>query len=229
MKYPKSYAGVKKIFTAEVLKIFAYVLLFGAIISAAILAASLGIESLTDTSRIVDFSQAAQTGALTTTIIMLVFVLAALILMMTSSILYLIGIIQPIKEEPSFRFALVCVIVAYVSYIVGSILTSNSNTTMASLCNSIGSLFEFLVTINVIHGIRNLADRLNNGAVAAKGTTIFKVMIAMYSLIIIAYVTGIFTPLLSIIAYVISVILGIITYIIFLSYLSNAKKMLAKS
>ena len=83
-------------------------------------------------------------------------------------------------------------------------------------------------------GIISLADQLGDDAVAEKGRSLFKVIIAVYVIAIIgvaSYTFVLINPALAVIAYVIvciSMVVSIVSYFLYLSLLSKAKKMLAK-
>ena len=89
-------------------------------------------------------------------------------------------------------------------------------------------------TQTVILGIISLADQLGDDAVAEKGRSLCKVIIAVYVIAIIgvaSYTFVLINPALAVIAYVIvcvSMVVSIVSYFLYLSLLSKAKKMLAK-
>ena len=109
-----------------------------------------------------------------------------------------------------------------------------SNTFIYNICTTLTKIADLCVTCHVILGIISLADQLGDDAVAEKGRSLFKVIIAVYVIAIIgvaSYTFVLINPALAVIAYVIvciSMVVSIVSYFLYLSLLSKAKKMLAK-
>ncbi len=143
-----------------------------------------------------------------------------------SFILTIVGLVKASKDDDGFKTALAFIILAVVATIVGSCFQS-SNTFIYNICTT-------FVTCHVILGIISLADQLGDDAVAEKGRSLFKVIIAVYVIAIIgvaSYTFVLINPALAVIAYVIvciSMVVSIVSYFLYLSLLSKAKKMLAK-
>ena len=142
----------------------------------------------------------------------------------------IVGISNASKDEPTFKTALICVIVGIIGSLVASIFSGNAVVSaIGSLVTNVANLF---VTIFVITGIIRLADQLNNAEVGNKGNNILKMIIAISVLAIIAnLIVLIMGGRVSVVAGIIAIVaavLEIVQYIMYLSFLSNAKAMLAE-
>ena len=214
MKFPNAYAGVKKIFTSEILSIISVAALLVAAIM--LLIGAGGAKAGSDTATVVGLGGAG------------LFSIAGSVIALIAFIFQIIGVSNASKDEPAFKTALIFIITGVICAIVASFTKDNGNaTTLSSIIDTVQNVSNLGVTVFIIQGIRNLADRLNNGAVSAKGATIFKIIIAIYALIIIASIVAIFSLTIAGIIAIIVPILNLIQYIFFLSLLAQAKKMLA--
>lgn len=114
--------------------------------------------------------------------------------------------------------------------VLGSIL---SNAPVAkSIFDMLTSVSNLAVMVFIIQGIRNLADKLGDSAIDQKGASIFKVLIGMYVLIIIAQlIVLIFRngpgALVAAVLALIALVIQLIVFILYISFLSKAKAMLA--
>lgn len=232
MKFPNAYAGVKKIFTAEILRIIAIVLSVGALIAAipvlVSVVAAAGTEVLNDPSELADALRANALTVASGIAIVLALAVAAIILFLIAFILRIVGIANSMKDEPAFKISLTFLFLHIVCVIAAQFLLSNGNSSIYSLINTLGNFSELMVTIFIIQGIRSLADRLNNGKVSDLGTRILITLTVIYALIIIANLVAIFASNIAAIVVVIAAIVNLVIYIIFLTYLAKAKKMLAE-
>ena len=221
MKFPNAFSGVKKIFTAEILS------LLGGL--ATLLA---GIFTVTAVGTGVAAAASESDGLASTAGASLIgagaFILAAGVLYLISFILQLIGLSNASKDESAFKTAMIFVFVGIACSLVASFTQSNGEATaLSSIFSSLQQVSSLCVTIFTIQGIRNLADKLNNGEMSAKGATIFKIITVIYLLIIVAGIIAIFSLAIAGILTIVASVLSVIQYIIFLSYLAKAKKMLA--
>ena len=214
MKFPNAFAGVKKIFTSEILSLIAAV--------AAFIAAILGFATIGAVAA------ESAVGAGASLIGLAIFGVASGILYIIAFILQIVGVSNAAKDEPAFKTALIFIIVGIVCSLVSSFTQSNgSATTISSIFSTLQQVASLGVTVFIIQGIINLADKLNNGEVSAKGATIFKIIICIYCIIIVAYIVSIFSAAIAGILTIIATVLSIVQYIVFLSFLAKAKKMLA--
>ena len=217
MKFQNAATGVKRIFTAEILKLVASVV---SIIGVAMMIITLAAaESKAEGATI-----AAGTG----TVILLA---VAAVLALIGGIMALIGIINASKDEGSFKIALVAIIISLCAAIVGGIFSQNS--TIQSICQIVQNLMSIFVTVFVIQGVSNLAEKVGNDNVAAQGKTLLSIIVAVYALSLIANIIvlifgGMFVSVTAGVIAVIALALNVIGYIVYLSLLSKGKKMLAK-
>ena len=217
MKFPNAAKGVKRIFTAEILKLVASVV---SIIGVAMMIITLAAaESKAEGATI-----AAGTG----TVILLA---VAAVLALIGGIMALIGIINASKDEGSFKIALVAIIISLCAAIVGGIFSQNS--TIQSICQIVQNLMSIFVTVFVIQGVSNLAEKVGNDNVAAQGKTLLSIIVAVYALSLIANIIvlifgGMFVSVTAGVIAVIALVLNVIGYIVYLSLLSKGKKMLAE-
>ena len=221
MKFPNAYAGVKKIFTSEVLSIIAAICLLVALILG-IVAAGSGANAL------INESGSAANATLGSLIGAVVLIAAFGVLTIIAYILQIVGISKAAKDEPAFKTALIFVIIGAACAVAYAFTKNNSDAAIvASISSTLQRVSNLGVSVYIIQGIRNLADRLNNGAISAKGGTIFKLILVFYGIIIIANIVAIFSVTIAAILGIVSAVLDLIVYIIFIGLLSNAKKMLA--
>lgn len=215
MRFPNAAAGVKKIFTAEILGLIGAIATVIGTISALIAVAAAANNSTGGT--------AVAGGAF------VIFLLGAGVLGIIAFIMNIIGINSAAKDEASFKTALICVIVGIAGTAIASIFSSNA--TISAIGTLISNVANLFVTIFVITGIIRLADQLNNGEVSAKGNNILKVIIVVYALSIIASLIvmilgGQTASIIAGIIALVAAILNIVQYFMYLSFLSKAKKML---
>ena len=216
MRFPNAAAGVKKIFTSEILSLIAGLLSVIAAIGGVVLAAA---ATSADNS-----SDAATAAGLTGLGIFAVFGIGAAILLVIAFILKLVGINKAKVDESAFKTAMIFVLVGIVATLIGGFI---NNDTVKSIFDIISSVASLCVTLYIIQGIKNLADQLNDGAVSAKGSKIFMLIACIYCIRILASIISLFAPTVAGILELVGAIVSIVQYIIFLTYLSQAKKMLA--
>lgn len=232
MSFPNAARGVKKIFTSQLLA------LIGAVATAVGFVFALLAVSAANAE-----AETAEGFSLIFTAIMIG---GAGVLFLIGFIMQIIGIGQAGKDDPSFKAAMVCLIIGIVSSVVSGVFVANQNGTGYSICETVTKLMSLFVTIFIISGIIKLADRLNNGAVSVKGSFLLKLITAIYVLLIIASVIAVVmistapmdmsalsdpvarAPFITIcVIYLIVGVLQIVQYFLFLSLLSKANKMLA--
>ncbi|MBQ9471775.1 MAG: hypothetical protein IJU73_01385 [Ruminococcus sp.] len=231
MKFPNATKGVKKLFTAELLKLISVICLAAAIICAVLL--------------FVSASNNSTAGAGASTIAAMIFLVASSILMIISGIMMLVGLVQAGRDEGAFKSALICILVEVVALIVASIISANSSAGIGgsfdlsvagsslSLSHLITSVANLLITVFIITGIIRLADQLNDGSVSAKGSNVLKIIVVVNVLVIIADIIALIfgaNPASAVtcgILLIVALVLQIIQFFMYLSLLSNGKKMLA--
>ena len=147
MRFPKAYAGVKKIFTSEILSLISTILL---VIVAAVAA--------------VDESGELPSGKNGAIAVVAIVGLIALVLGLIATILQLVGLHSASKNEGAFKtaffFALIMLIITAVG---GAVATKNEN----SIISDLPSLLNIFVFIFTVSGISNLARKLGREDMAS--------------------------------------------------------------
>ena len=215
MRFPNAYVGVKKIYASELLSIISGV---------AFLLAAVG------TFFTVFFAGAGGDGGLLAAFLSgglsFILVLAGAVIGVIALIFKIIGVNSAKADAPAFKTAMLFIYIALACTAVSSALKDNA--AISSIASVVGAIAELGTTMFIIQGIRNLADRLNNGAVSAKGAKIFKALLIMYAITVLSSVISIFSADAAAVLDVVAGLVNIVIYFVFLSYLSNAKKMLSK-
>ena len=217
MKFSNAAKGVSKIFTAEILGLIAFVLMgIGSIAVIGAAASSGDTVSNAAAGSIVGGGILATIGA---------------IIMIIGAIINIVGLVQAGKDEPFFKYALYAMIIYFIVSLIISIALSASGSAKDYASNG-GTLINLIVNVLVIQGIINLANAKQDAKVAQKGLLIFKLIIVVTVLQIIASIIGVATQstaaaVVVLVLAIVALVLGIIRYFIYLSMLSNAKKMLA--
>ena len=236
MKFPNAAKGVKRIFVAEVLTLIG---LLSVLVATTLI---LTISSV--------FTLESAIGAFLA-IGITVICLASVVLLIVAFIMELVGVINASRDESSFKSALIFFIVSIVLSIVSSLLKSVS-VIAGGILSLIGGLVSIFVLIFIIAGIIRLADRLNRGDVSGKGSKVLKLLIIIKVVALIVTTIASFmgdsasisavissmvapsevasTPSTAVVIILIATpVLEVIQYIIYLPFLSQAKKMLNKA
>ena len=216
MKFPNAAKGVSKIFTAEILGLISFVLL--GIGSIAVIGSAVG--SGDKVSNVAVGSMAV--GGILVTI--------GAIIMIVGAIINIVGLVQAGKDEKFFKYALYAMIIYIILSLIVNIALSASG--YKDYVSNGGTLINLIVNVLVIQGIINLANAKQDAKVASKGLLIFKLIIAVTVLEIIASIIGAATQstaaaVVVLVLAIAALVLGIVRYFMYLSMLSNAKKMLA--
>ena len=218
MRFPNAFEGVKKIFTAEILSLIARVCVLVAAIGGLAAVGAVAVADSVDGDSVITVGLAGAGLAG-------IFGVAAGVIAIIAFILQIVGINKAKADEPAFKTAMIFILVAIAASGVGSIFSGNE--TLQSIAQIVTDVAGLCVTLYIIQGIKSLADRLNNGAVSAKGNQIFLLIAVMYGVVLLANLIGLFAPMISGVLAIVAAVVGIVQYFFFLSYLSQAKKMLA--
>ena len=204
MTFPNALAGIKKIFTAEILAIAGTVLAgIGGVMLAAAAVTGNPVE--------------AGFGA--------IFAAIGLVVIIVSYIMNLVGLYQAGKDERKyFRTAFILSIAALVLSIVGGIAQSAAAKEMM-VFGLITDIINIVVAVLVISGIMLLADKCLNEKVKKMGKNILIMWVIIYAIALVLKLIPSQTSAAAVLAGV-SAILLIVVYIIYLVYLSRAIKML---
>ena len=224
MKFPNAANGVKKIFTAEILSLIAAVLVIvAAIMAFSTVGAAKGYEATN--------SNAAAAGALASGFGLIIFSIGSLVLSLIAFILNIVGVAKASRDESTFKIALYALIAGVVFACLSSAF-ENLSGPLSGAMSALETVAELIVTLYVIQGIRMLASRLNNREVDNQGRKIYMIILAVLMLrlvanILVAIFGGRFTTSLALIFYIVSIVLSVVQYIMYLVFLAKAKKMLA--
>lgn len=216
MKFTNAYQGVKKIFAAEILSLISS-------ICATVMLALPVVPLITAANN-------SQGGTVASLGGFAVLAIATMVLAIIAFIFKLIGVNKASKDEPAFKIAFYMILAGIVVSVLTGIFSSNS--TVSSIMSAIGEIVNLAVTVYIIQGIKNLAQRLGDDKMVKSGDTLFKYIIAIYILVIIAQIVIMILQngaavVVALVIIVISGILEIIQYILYIRYLAKAKKMLA--
>lgn len=217
MRFPNAASGVKKLFTAQILGLIASV------------ATIIGLIFLIFTAAAADAN--AQGGAVAAGLGTIILMGASAVLILIGSIMTLVGIIQASKDEGAFKTALIAIIVSLIAAVIAGIFSTNG--LVQSICQIIQNVMNLAVTLFVINGVTNLAEKMNNTEVWSKGRNLLKVIVCIYALSLIAsFISlifgGIFMSVTAAILALVAAILDVISYFLYLSLLNKGKKMLAE-
>jgi len=218
-KFPNAAKGIKNIFTAQVLSLIA--------VLASGVALILGIV-------MVGGAQAGSKVAVGASGIgMMVFGMGASVLMIIALIINIVGVVQAAKDEESFNMIIKLTIFNIIVVVAAAIIMVAFPDTkfLTSLSSSISRLVSLICSILIIVGIGNLAIKLKNNEVAERCNSLLKIILWMGILAIACGFIGLFMPstfaaAIVILILVASLVLSFVQYILFLSLLSKAKKML---
>ena len=228
MTFPNAYHGVKKIFTAQILKIIGGVLLFLGAVSGLVALALTGVEESVEGSASV---------AIIFYVIASVFLLAAGVLTIIAFIMNIVGLRQGGLDEEGFRLGFIAacfaMIIKFISILfsylnVGGGIADNIADTITYIC-------EIIIIVSVIGSINSLADRLGFSNISALGAKLMNILIAVIGLSALITVVPLFFGLgvgYSTPAYILSLVatsLSIVGYIVYLVFLGKGMKMLKEN
>ena len=224
MKFPNVAKGVKRIYTAEVINLIATICL---IVAAVLIVVAVAGGKLAAGNTGAALLGGGMIGAA-------VCALAWFVLSIIGFIMKLVGIVNASKDEASFKSALVFLIVSIVVSVVSAILMANSVGVAGNLLYTFAQLLEVFITIFVIAGGVKLADLLNRGDIGRKGTNVLKIIIVVNVLMLIAnlvssFMGGIAASVVAGVLLIVALVLEVVQYFLYLSFLGKTKKMLAES
>lgn len=215
MKFPNAAKGISKIFTSEILALIATIATGVATILAAVMYASAKTNSTA--------------GAAASGIGMLVLGLGASVLLVIALILQIVGVVQTSKDEDSFKMIIYLTIFTLIVAVVAAIFSRV--TFLNNIANAVSSIGSFVTTLLIILGIGNLGVQVGNDEVIDKCSSQFKLILGIGIVALLARFFCIFLPTVPaqgivIALAVVALVLNVIQYILYLSLLSKAKKML---
>ena len=215
MKFPNAAKGISKIFTSEILALIAAIATGVATILAVVMYASAKTNSTA--------------GAAASGIGTLVLVLGASVLLVIALILKIVGVVQTSKDEDSFKMIIYLTIFTLIVAVVAAIFSRV--TFLNNIANAVSSIGSFVTTLLIILGIGNLGVQVGNDEVIDKCSSQFKLILGIGIVALLARFFCIFLPTVPaqgivIALAVVALVLNVIQYILYLSLLSKAKKML---
>ena len=215
MKFPNAAKGISKIFTSEILALIAAIATGVASILAAVMYASAKTNSTA--------------GAAASGIGTLVLVLGASVLLVIALILKIVGIVQTSRDEDSFKMIIYLTIFTLIVAVVAAIFSRV--TFLNNIANAVSAIGSFVTTLLIILGIGNLGVQVGNDEVIDKCSSQFKLILGIGIVALLARFFCIFLPTIPaqgivIALAVVALVLNVIQYILYLSLLSKAKKML---
>ena len=211
MKFPNAFEGVKKIYLAEILGLVATVL-------------SLVMVAMT--------SFAGENPAQGIVVAVAAILIVVFVLFLVAEILNIIGVSRASKDEGAFKTALYALLIGVVASLVGIIF--NKNETVSNLCTTVNRIQEIVASYYIITGLINLADRLANAEVSARGKKVRGLLVCIWTVSALLSLVSIFfnnnqtaETVIGVIA-LIAGIASVVAYSLYIGLLGKAKNMLAK-
>ena len=151
------------------------------------------------------------------------------VLAIIATILLIVGCVQCGKDEESFKAAIIALVITLVLSIIASFFSSN--VVLATIADVVNKVVSIFITVMIINGFSVLADKLNNSEVRERGNSILKFIIVLLVLqiilsIIVRLVPSVAGTVIAGVLGVVIVILSIIQYFLFLSFLAKSRNML---
>ena len=217
--FTNAYEGVKKIYKAEILA------LIGAVLSliAAVLA--------TFGKKAEEVAEGAAPGDGLYVAAGFIVIIAAVI-MIIAAILNIIGVNRASKDEGAFKNALYALLAGIAANILVSVFKDNQ--AVNGIGTGISRAAEILASYYICTGIINLANRIGDSAMSARGKKVLNLLMTMW---VVSAVLSILSSLLGTnetmqiiigILAILSAIASIVAYFLYIGLLGRAKDMLAK-
>ena len=213
MKYPNAFKGVKKLYTAQILSLIATIALLITAFAALFMVGAAEAEELG--------IGAASLG------VAALFGLAAAVLAIIALIMKIIGLNAGAKDEPLFKTALSFAVAGIVVNALNAVLTSEIIQRIAS---TFAPVAEVLLIYYVVSAIRSLADKLGDSDMVQRAKGVITIVYVTFCVGILAQVLGQFvlTGKVADVVEIVGYVLEIVEFVVYLSYLAKAKKMLAQ-
>ena len=217
MNFPNAAKGISKIFTSEILALIAAIATGVATIFAAIFYAASKTNS--------------ESGLVVSGIGLLILAAGASVLTIIALILKIVGVVQTSRDEDSFKLIIYLTVFTLIVAVVAACFSRNAF--LYNTINAVSTLGSFITTLLVIIGIGNMASQIGNDEVMDKCSNQFKIILGIGIVSLLARLFCIFLPttaaqVIIIALGIVAVVLSVIQYILYLSLLSKAKKMLNK-
>lgn len=214
----KHYRGINKIIIGESIDVISIII--GQILSVITI---IYFQAIQNHNTITTYDNIESVLMISTVVIMFVSVISTVI----STIFTLSGIVQSINLDSKFKEALVIIIIRCVLYIINYIVPNIINQ-----INILSVLIDLWLIVAIIQGIINICDDSANKTLVKGGLNTMKYILILYSLGVLSNIsyTYIIVNLsqinIGILMLIISMILLISSYIIYIRYLIKIKKQL---
>ena len=213
MRFEKAYKGIKKMYAAEWMYLFASI--FFGLLSLLVFEETRLVEITGDEDIV--------------SVIALFLVVISLGTLTLGFLINMIGTVQAAQNDSQFRNAVLFEIL-HIGLMFSENLFSHS-TLMTALIRELAGLCSTLVMLYVINGIANLAEKLGDAKMVDLGKKSFSIIMGTYVLSIVLSIVSqyVLTNANNIIVMIVQgsmVLLTIIQYIIYMRYLRKAKNML---
>ena len=221
MRFPSAAKGITKIFVSELLTLF----------SGFAMAIIIVIAKMNENS---GNAQGVASG-------LLIGLGVAGAVFIVSFVIKVIGYIQAAGDEEGFTRAIIFAIVSVVLLGIANFLFSQSGDIMKWIYTIVLAASEItmlMVSISAVGGMVNLSCKCGNENLARRGSTILKIISAIFTLNIILiilnrvfvyFIPGTITVTISTIITAVIAVLSVIQYILYISYLSSVSSMLKES
>ena len=211
MKFPNAFAGVKKLYTSEILALIALIF--------ALITAIAGFFTI----GVIDagVEEAVNAGLGVTG----VFTILTAILSLICFILNLVGLGQAGKDEPAFKYALYVSLLGIVVSVAAGLVPEGFGKEILSVINEIVLL---LVPVLSIAGIMSLSKQYMNSDMENRGNSLLKLMSASIIIAGVADIIYRFFANGAIVLGIIAIVIDLAASLIYLGYLNRARKMLAE-
>ena len=215
MTFPNAKKGVNKIFTGEILMLIAAIL-------TTVSSVALVIVGAQDNGANEVALGASAAG-------LVIFSVVSAVLMAIALVFSIIGVFQSSKDEPMFKGVIFVMLLSQAVVVVSAIFTESQ--LVIKLSDVITSISSTITTVLIVIGIGKMAEKLGDDVVFTKGQTLLKIIIWIALLTIILRAIAAFTPntavlVIEVIMLIITGLLEVIQYFLYLSFLSKSKKML---
>lgn len=214
MTFPNALEGVKKIYKAEILDLIATILML--------------VSGLAILLGLISKSSAGLISVLGGSVVILV----AAVISLIALIRCILGVKKAIPDEQNFQFAFYALIGGIIASVIIGIFSSNA--TISDIGESINSACSFLTQYYIVTALIALAQRLNDGEMQAKATSVRKALMCVWIINIVLKVAGIFTQksealaIVSAVIGLVAIVFAIVAYVMYLKLLKNSAVMLEK-
>ena len=208
--------GIRKIYNAQILTIIATLISIAGVV--AMIGFGKVLSSNGDTVNNAD-------------VFSLIVIVASLVLAIVAFVLNIRGISLASKDEPSFRAAMVMVIMELCTSVL-SVAFAKTKPSLSKAFESVNNVSELLATYYIIRGCIHLALQKKNLDIVKSATTAIKLVIIVWIIAIILQCAAIIFPsgdkatTVEGILSIASLVLALISYIIYLKVLRKTSEIL---